>query len=58
MDRLTAEMKIYDEETEKLIESNLAAEREVKEERIDETIELARLEYGHFQEAKGDAPAD
>lgn len=53
VDRLTSEMKIYDEETQALVESNLAAEREIKEQRIDDTIELARLEYGHFQEAKG-----
>jgi hypothetical protein len=57
VDRLTAEMKIYDEETERLVESNLQAEREIKEERINETVELARLEYGHFQEAKGETPA-
>lgn len=54
VDRLTAEMKIYDDETQALVESNLQAEREMKEERIDDTIELARLEYGHFQEAKGE----
>ncbi|MBI3548792.1 MAG: hypothetical protein HY078_07130 [Elusimicrobia bacterium] len=45
VDRLTAEMKIYDKETEHLVASNLAAEREMKEQRINETIELARMEY-------------
>ncbi|MBI5209747.1 MAG: hypothetical protein HY927_07245 [Elusimicrobia bacterium] len=44
VDRMTDEMKIYDKETENLVESNLAAEREIKEQRINETIELARKE--------------
>lgn len=52
IDRMTSEMKIYDEETEKQVASNLAAEREKKEERINETIELARKEYGNFEEAR------
>ncbi len=52
VDRLTAEMKIYDKETEVLVESNLAAEREIREERINETIELARKEHGHFEDAR------
>ena len=55
VERLTSEMKIYDDETQALVESNLAAEREIKEERINETIELARTEYGHFEEARGPA---
>jgi hypothetical protein len=45
-------MKIYDTETQKLVESNLQAEREIKEQRINETIELARTEYGHFEKAR------
>lgn len=53
VERLTSEMRIYDEATEQLVASNLAAEREVKEQRIDETIELARKEYGAFQDARG-----
>lgn len=52
IDRLTAEMKIYDSETERLVASNLAQEREIKEQRINETIELARKEYGHFEKAR------
>ncbi|MBI5624135.1 MAG: hypothetical protein HY924_10175 [Elusimicrobia bacterium] len=44
VDRMTAEMKIYDTETEALVESNLAAEREIRESRINETIELAKKE--------------
>jgi hypothetical protein len=52
VDRLTAEMKIYDAETQKLVESNLQAEREIKEQRVDDTIALARTEYGHFEKAR------
>jgi len=52
IDRLTAEMKIYDSETERLVASNLAQEREIKEQRINETIDLARKEYGHFEKAR------
>jgi uncharacterized phage infection (PIP) family protein YhgE len=52
VERLTSQMKIYDEATQQLVESNLAAEREIKEQRIDETIELARAEHGHFEEAR------
>ena len=52
IDRLTAEMKVYDKETETLVASNLAAEREIKEQRIDETIALAKKEYGHFESAR------
>ncbi len=57
VDRMTSEMKIYDEETQRQVESNLQAEREIKEQRINDTIELARTEYGHFQEAKGETGA-
>lgn len=56
VERLTSEMKIYDEETQRLVESNLAAEREIKEQRINETIELARTEYGHFEQAREESP--
>ncbi len=44
VERLTSEMKIYDSETEKLISSNLAAEREIQERRIDETLKMAKAE--------------
>lgn len=54
VERLTSAMKVYDEETQTLVESNLAAEREIKEQRIDETIALARTEYGHFDQARRD----
>ena len=46
IDRMTSEMKVYDKETEAMVASNLAAEREIKEQRINETIELARKEHG------------
>lgn len=51
--KLTAEMKIYDTETEKLVSDNLAAERSIKEQRIGETIELARQEYAKAGASKG-----
>ena len=37
-------MKIYDEETEALVSSNLQAERDVREGRIDEVLALAEAE--------------
>jgi hypothetical protein len=52
VERLTSEMKMYDDATQALIKSNLAAEREIKEKRIDETIELARKEYSLAVEAR------
>lgn len=52
VERLTSEMKIYDDETERLVQSNLEAEREIMEQRIDATVELALAEYGHFEEAR------
>ncbi len=45
VDRMTSQMRIYDEETQKLVESNLAAEREIQEARIEETLKLAQEEY-------------
>jgi len=42
--QLTSSMKIYDKETELLVQCNLEAEREIREERVDDTIALARLE--------------
>jgi hypothetical protein len=52
VDRMTREMRVYDEATEQLVESNLQAEREVKEERINETIALAEQELSAVAEAK------
>ena len=46
VDRLTSEMKIYDKSTEDLVGANIAAEREIKEQRINETIELAKKQHG------------
>ena len=52
VDRLTSEMKVYDKATEELVASNLSAEREMKEQRINETIALARKQYGPEAPAK------
>jgi len=52
VERLTSQMKIYDDATKQLIESNLAAEREIQEKRIDETLALAKKEYDLLQEAR------
>jgi len=52
VERMTSEMKVYDDETQKLIQDNLAREREIKEQRVDETIELATKEYGLLEEAR------
>jgi septal ring factor EnvC (AmiA/AmiB activator) len=53
IDRLTSDMKVYDKATEDMVAGNLAAEREIKEHRINETIELARKNYA--SPAGGDA---
>lgn len=44
VEKLTSEMKIYDTETEQLVAANLAAEREIQERRIDETLKIAQAE--------------
>ena len=44
VDRMTSQMKIYDEETEALVKSNLEAEREVKDGKIEELLKLAEQE--------------
>lgn len=58
VERLTAQMKIYDDATHALVESNLAAEREIQERRVDETLELAQKEYALLQKARQGDPAD
>jgi hypothetical protein len=55
VDRMTREMKIYDDATSKLVADNLRAEREIQEQRINETIALAEEELRSFREARGDA---
>lgn len=55
VDRMTSQMKIYDEETEALVTSNLEAERQVKEGKIDEVLKMAEKEFKMLQEAKQDA---
>lgn len=52
VDRMTREMRIYDEATEQLVESNIRAEREIQEERVNETIALAEKELKAFRQAK------
>lgn len=46
VEKLTSEMRIYDESTQQLVEANLAAERAVQEKRLDETLKLAREQMG------------
>lgn len=58
VERLTAQMKIYDDATQALVASNLAAEREIQERRVDETLELAQKEYALLREARQGATAE
>ncbi len=52
VERLTSEMKMYDDATRALVESNLEQERELREQRIDETLKLAEKEYGLLKAAR------
>lgn len=52
VERLTSQMKIYDDATRQLIENNLAMEREIQEKRTDETLALAQKELSLVAEAK------
>ncbi|HEY4002469.1 MAG TPA: hypothetical protein VGO93_26595 [Candidatus Xenobia bacterium] len=52
VDKLMAQMRVYDDATKQLIESNLAAEREIHDQRVDETIQLAQKELTTLQESK------
>jgi hypothetical protein len=52
LERMTSQMKIYDDATKSLIESNLAAEREIQDKRVDETLALAKQEMTLVHEAK------
>ncbi|MGE0492164.1 MAG: hypothetical protein AB7S38_23335 [Vulcanimicrobiota bacterium] len=52
VDRMTSQMRIYDEETQKLVESNLQAEREIQDARIDDTLKLAQKEFGLLKAAR------
>lgn len=42
VEKLTSEMRIYDETTQQLVEQNLAAERAIQDKRLDETLRMAR----------------
>jgi hypothetical protein len=44
VDRMTSQMKIYDEETTALVEGNLEAERQIREGKIDEVLKMAEAE--------------
>ncbi len=57
VDRMTSQMKIYDEETEALVSSNLDAERSIKEGKIDEVLKLAEQELKQLQDGRDGAPA-
>jgi len=50
VEKLTAQMRVYDDETQQLVNSNLAMEREIQEKRIDETLRLAEREYSQLKE--------
>ncbi len=50
VDRMTSQMKIYDEETEALVKSNLEAERNIKDGKIDEVLKLAEQEVRQLGE--------
>lgn len=52
LERLTSQMKVYDDATRQLMESNLAQEREIQEKRMDETLALARKELDLVAAAK------
>ena len=46
VDKLTSEMRVYDEDTQKLVEANLASERMLQEKRLEETLALAKEQLG------------
>ena len=52
IERLTSDMKLYDDATQALVRSNLDAEREIQEQRINDTIALAEKEYGLMRRAR------
>ncbi|MCE1247434.1 MAG: hypothetical protein LWY06_12385 [Firmicutes bacterium] len=58
VERIIGEMKVYNDDTTKMVEDNLAREREIKEKRVDETIELAAREYGLLSEARKSGPEE
>lgn len=52
VEQMTSRMQIYDDGTKRLVESNLAMEREIQEKRTDETLALARKELAGMREVK------
>lgn len=53
VDRMTRELRVYDRATEELVESNLAVEREMREQRINDTVELAEKELAALRAKAG-----
>jgi hypothetical protein len=47
VEKLTSEMRIYDDSTQQLVEQNLASERAIQEKRLEETLALAREQLGN-----------
>ena len=54
VERMTSELNIYDEATQQLVESNLQAERDMRENRTNEIIALAEKEYELMRAARED----
>lgn len=57
VDRMTSQMKIYDEETQALVESNLAEEREHREGAIDEVLKMAEAEMKQLKDSNPEGEA-
>ena len=58
VDRMTSQMKIYDEETEALVESNLEAEREYKDDAIDKVLAMAQTEMDSKKDGPSGTPSE
>jgi len=56
VDRMASEMKLYDDSTRQIIENNLQAEREIRENRINETIDMAQREYDLMKKVRSSDP--
>jgi hypothetical protein len=53
VDRMTRELRVYDRATEELVEANLAVEREMRDQRINDTVELAEKELAALRSRAG-----
>lgn len=47
VEKLTSEMRIYDESTQQLVEANLATERAIQDKRLEETLAMAKEQMGN-----------